>query len=236
LDYAFNALAEYSPNDFERALENAETRKILQVPHAVYRCPADVTSPLLNIGRSFVLSSGEDAPLALASYVAANGSQDLTASGRDGAANGMFCAGDGLTLARVRDGLSNTVMLGERAWSRKNWNWYHGRAAVAFGARSVRERSYYGLADTMATGRYRLNFEAVAQPDGLGQSYIRRGFSSNHAGGALFAFGDGSVRFISESMDNDMDPKTQHTRTDRVDSNWERLLSRNDGEAVDIDF
>lgn len=236
LNYAYNVLESSSPADLEGAFQQPQARKILESPYSVYRCPSDVTAPLLNIGRSFELSTGENAPIALSNYVAANGSTDLMAGGGVGEANGVFFVNSSLKVSSILDGSSNTIMLGERAWRRKNWDWYNSRAAVIFGVRSIREQSFYGVGDAMAAGRFRINFEAVAQPDGLGQSYIRRGFSSNHVGGAQFARADGSVLYLSQMMDNDIDPETQTARTEQVDSVWERLLSRNDGQEIDLDF
>ena len=54
------------------------------------------------------------------------------------------------------------------------------------------------------------------------------GYSSQHPGGALFAMGDGSVKFISDSIEsrigNMNDPTTW--------GSYQRLGARNDGEEV----
>ena len=59
-------------------------------------------------------------------------------------------------------------------------------------------------------------------PDGLHNVWnwqISNGYKSNHSGGANFAFGDGSVRFISQTIDH---------------ATYIKLGVRNDGQPVDL--
>lgn len=86
----------------------------------------------------------------------------------------------------ITDGLSNTVLLGER------------RFIQGSGPLPSSSSSWSGL----VTGHS--NFSYVAVPylaPGSGSTINRGGFSSLHAGGANLALADGSVRFFSESMD-----------------------------------
>ncbi len=60
----------------------------------------------------------------------------------------------------------------------------------------------------------------------------RRGFSSQHPGGAQFALADGSVRFISETIQTaGYDANGQNTGG-TVDSTYEYLLAIGDGNPV----
>lgn len=223
-DRAHDALINIAPNDLTLNFYS-ESRKILEAPFAAFRCPSDVTAPWQNIGRSFDVANVELAHVGLANYVGNNGSGELATN-----SNGLFFRDSRLKFGHITDGSSNTVFLGERAWERySGWTKLEARAALTLGVRSSQGNSYYGLADTLAAGRYRPNFNAVRQSNGLGESYVRRGFSSNHPGRSQFVFADGSVRSIVDSVDFDMDQETQLARTIEVDSLWEQLLSRNDG-------
>ena len=122
----------------------------------------------------------------------------------------------------------------ERAWIRGNSE--QPRAAIALAIRSQQGNSFVGLADSLAAGRYKMNFNAVNHSSGLGQSFIRRGYSSNHPGGANFCFADGSIRFLADNIDADMDSQTQTTKTPEPDSLWEQMLSISDGQELPEDF
>jgi type II secretory pathway pseudopilin PulG len=223
----YSALAATNSNDLGGALEQEPTRLLLRTPRVVWRCQSDTSAPILNYRRPFELGDGEFTPMALSNYVAVAGSHDVSAYG-----NGMFYLNSTTKYADVTDGMSNTLMIGERSWTRGVWLQYQGYAATAYGVRSARERSHRGLADALGGGRVRINFSATSQSHGLGQSYVRRGFSSNHPGGVLFALADGSVQFVASDVDADIDPQTQCARTPEVDSVFERWLCRNDGQSV----
>jgi len=87
----------------------------------------------------------------------------------------------------ITDGLSQTILLGER------------RFISSSGSLPSSSSSWAGL----ITGNS--NFSYVATPyiaPGVGSRINRGGFSSLHAGGANVALADGAVRFLSESLDD----------------------------------
>ena len=111
-----------------------------------------------------------------------------------GQANGIFYFYSKTTISSITDGTSNTMLMGEYAWGKANsgeevcWGWW----------------SSGNYADTLYTTLYPLNpFNKV--PDGGTGSGINADVdvsaaSSFHPGGANFAFCDGSVKFIKDSI------------------------------------
>lgn len=130
--------------------------------------------------------------------------------------SGMFFPNSGISLTNVRDGTSQSIMLGEQAYvglrrvytpikkshgGPLHWTW----------ASAIRGHPRHpALFSTAATfdpindpGEWPEGIERVREIGGALRGYgqQQRGFSSWHAGGANFAFADGSVRFLNETMD-----------------------------------
>jgi prepilin-type processing-associated H-X9-DG protein len=79
----------------------------------------------------------------------------------------------------------------------------------------------------MGVGRFGINRPGLDPTTANPSARCARSFSSNHAGGAQFLLGDGSVRFISENIQLDPDP----TDANR-DFVFQNLLNRNDGNPL----
>ncbi len=82
-------------------------------------------------------------------------------------------------------------------------------------------------------------FQALGIPYwGINQTVVNwqhqnRGFSSLHPGGVQFALCDGSVRFISDTIDFRANSISGMTNPNQgVDSTLERFLSKNDGQPI----
>lgn len=227
-----------SKTDLAHAMDTPSLLAVMQTPLAVYRCPTE-TGPPTNEERPIGNSTGVESPLASSTYVGVNGSSELRRDSGDltvgstNVANGIFYRIKGTKTKEISDGLSNTLIVGERAWetTQSNENGIvTGRAGVVFGIRGVREASEEGLADSMGCGRYRMN--ASNLPDA---KYHRRSFSSQHPGGAHFGVADGSARFIVDSIDGDFGADDVGLDV-AVDSPYEALLGKNDGVTTSADF
>ncbi len=220
-----------------QAVDIPASLQAMQQPLQAFRCPSDI-GPGLNTNRGFIgITTTATQPLALSSYVGVNSSGELRRSpgNASGAANGIFYMNSNVGFRDIPDGTSNTAIVGERCWS-LHTNAQGSQtlnAGSVFGTRGTRQNSEKGLADAMGCGRYKLNFTAFWPTPNGSQATARRVFGSYHTGGAHFVLGDGAVRFISENIDADMNQSNQTLVTDSViDSTWERLLARNDGQPI----
>jgi prepilin-type processing-associated H-X9-DG protein len=153
-------------------------------PLKVYRCPSDPGEPtfgLADVNNPMTLL----ATLATGNYVGVFGTTELEdceglAPGVPCLGNGSFSHMQGIRMADFLDGTSNTLLIGERA-SRLGYSTWTG---VVPGGDEAMAR-ILGIAD------HPPNSQSVHLDD----------FTSEHPAGTNFAFADGSVRLIIETID-----------------------------------
>ncbi len=222
---------------------------------AMYRCPSDVGPPLNEYAWSNnnttldptlrsanVMSPAINISIATSNYVGIHhhaahfGSDWNNATANDGDLHthtGVFGMNTRTSFNRIEDGLSNTILVGERAFdSGKNVTvalnanngfgnslWY---AATWAGTSRVWHDDC--IDDVLATGRAPIN----ANPNIYQKDWRQQGLSSLHKGGCQVVLGDGAVRFLSENIEFVVN---NFNNTSDVDSIYERLMSRNDGQV-----
>ncbi|QDV68568.1 hypothetical protein Poly24_22780 [Rosistilla carotiformis] len=215
--------------------DNATTRAAMANPISAYRCPSDIAPETNN---ECPMASQRTAT---SNYIGVHTSDYwLDQACSDSQQRGGCFYGEGVVKFRdVLDGLSNTLMVGERKWQTrdKNGQVETSGAAHAFGI--VRwddwHRGYiYGI------GVYRQNMDGLDFLNGS-TNRTKQGFSSFHPGGAQWVLADGSVTFLANTIDAHFDsrgvqadPTGSVTDTTRrvIDTVWERLLARADGQPV----
>jgi prepilin-type N-terminal cleavage/methylation domain-containing protein/prepilin-type processing-associated H-X9-DG protein len=165
----------------------------IQTMVKAYLCPSDIYLP-----SAFPVPDGFGNTICLAapsSYAACTGGDESGTT--DFAGQGIFYRNSQTRLTDITDGTSNTIMIGERAWSNANGVW-----AGAISGGVIRRGQYnpcqpvvpgaWYPAATMVLAHSHLN-NAMSDPDG---SAGMDDFSSRHTGGSNFVFADGSVRFL----------------------------------------
>ncbi|MFW5693241.1 MAG: DUF1559 domain-containing protein [Thermoguttaceae bacterium] len=104
------------------------------------------------------------------------------------AEGGAILKTQGVPFADIRDGLSNTLMVGEIAWD--------GASVYRTFTRGCQETGCYSCGSTKNV-EYGLNVFAYSE---YARDFNDVSFGSHHPGGAQFVRCDGSVVFVSESV------------------------------------
>jgi len=117
--------------------------------------------------------------------------------------DGVMYPGSRTTFRMILDGTSNTLVIGERQYA--YWDWMSGATRVGDPPTSI-------CMDAAKNVRYPVNADPwqfgffvgdTRAPAGAPKTMLLNDtqFGSEHAGGAQFAFADGSVRMLSETID-----------------------------------
>jgi prepilin-type processing-associated H-X9-DG protein len=105
--------------------------------------------------------------------------------------NGVFFLNSQVDYDQITDGTAHTIFIGEKILEREpnlDLGWMSGTRA------SLRNTGRAINADKQPAGRAPSPVVAASDPLTVG------GFGSHHPGGASFAFGDGHVGFMAQSV------------------------------------
>ncbi len=211
---------------------------LLQQDIPGYLCPSDAEQSQAKQERHFgggwgtaAGSRGNWQP-GLTNYISNRGVRDQPQAETD--TYGMFMENRTIRLGDVTDGTSNTFLVGERDSK-------FGRAGAWAGVRNPRGAGTRGIYTATANVRPPLNSTDPPYAWGSANRGAGAGFSSLHTGGATFVLVDGSVHFISESIEWRADSTPSGNVYDPIPVEaahgvYQRLGRRNDGFVLTIDF
>lgn len=174
---------------------------LLQTHVPSFTCPSDSNRnfPLVHNNRHWGGGKGTAAGgwgnwlPALTNYMSSRGTRNNNQINTNNDTHGMFMGILSTRLRDVSDGTSNTFLIGERdSQLCRSGTWIGVRNPRGNGTRGF----YYN------TGNVRVLLNAPDPPYAWNsRSGCSEGFSSLHPGGAQFALVDGSVRFISDTIE-----------------------------------
>ena len=184
-------------NSGDTSIQQQQNTEVARTPLPAFRCPSDIAPRQQNIHAAGSVAAIRDPGQATTSYVASIGSyQNYAVAPHQTRRNGFFNRDSNIRFADATDGLSNTVVLGEVSWG-----------APATTGRSTNQR-LYGRQDAnglpgnspalMRSGERKMNPPPCT--GGIPAALCNQAFHSYHSGGAHFVLGDGSVRFVSDTI------------------------------------
>jgi prepilin-type N-terminal cleavage/methylation domain-containing protein len=195
--------------DCATAVGNATKMAAMTRRAPPFLCASDATRTAgTNASLRFKRQDGSDVTtsMAMSNYVAANHSNDIMRVG-----DGMFFMDSQSNSAKIADGLSKTIALGERTYLLRNgvtgvdpdqgysYNGFLSPfAGCVYCVRGTRQQSSFGIRDGLGSALMGINEPSVLM--GSSDSRASRGFSSYHGPGAQFTMADGSVRYLSETV------------------------------------
>jgi prepilin-type N-terminal cleavage/methylation domain-containing protein/prepilin-type processing-associated H-X9-DG protein len=197
----------YDAVNFSRSIYASANYTVFGTGLNVLWCPSD--SKIQRAVKYVFYEPPLEAPVRFTSYAGCTGVynpepwlyQDPLNPKRIAQMNGLFIVQSSIRLSDITDGTSSTLLLGERAHGYLSgdtldyWHWWADCTAV----------------DTRFWTMFPINpFKKLEDtPESVVGGPYTSSASSFHSGGAQFAFADGSVRFLKDTIDSwEIDPST----------------------------
>ena len=191
----------YNAVNFVLPVEGLQNSTVVRSILSTYMCPSDPIP-----GGPFGVTDTSGNVLALmgpTSYAACVGNDfadSTTGLNNNGLGNGVLFRNSGIPIAGILDGTSQTITIGERAWSINSGPWAGVVTNGVIGRGPAnpcpRTGALYYLAASMVQAHCNV-LNTDTDPDGGIDD-----FSSRHPGGANFVFADGSVHFLKSVLRN----------------------------------
>ncbi|QDT63877.1 DUF1559 domain-containing protein [Calycomorphotria hydatis] len=154
--------------------------------------------------------------------------------------DGVFGVWSRTRIRDITDGTSNTILVGEKAYGRvlrdSDRSLSLGGTAHVAGVSRGSEpwgNAYWG-AVAMVGINPNADFDGSNTITDIELFNARHMYQSLHVGGSQFLFADGSVHFLGETIDQNLDSGTQRVpaSASTIDSVLEYLMSKADGNVV----
>jgi prepilin-type processing-associated H-X9-DG protein len=224
----------YNAANIILAVESPTNTTVVQSSLNAYNCPSDpITVGTFTVSNASGTALASVSPTSYAACVGNDATDSTTGLNNDGIGNGVMFRNSKIRLADITDGSSQTILVGERAWSINNGTW---TGAVANGV--IRRGpanpcpttgAPFYLAATLVQAHCNV-LNTITDPDGGLDDY-----SSRHPGGANMLFGDGSVRFLKSVLANNgtnPDGSTNYSPASKI---LQALGTRSGGEVLGAD-
>ncbi|WP_020474378.1 DUF1559 domain-containing protein [Zavarzinella formosa] len=179
-------------------------------PLSVFRCPSDQPKG----GDTFTIVDASGAALctvAYGNYVGVGGTEEVT--GKPDTGNGVLYRNSQVRIADILDGSSNTIFAGERQSTRSPMTTWVGAVTGCVNPPVATGYDNEGPPTLILTNT---GYAADARVPNNPLDHVED-TSSRHPSGVMFLYGDGSVRFLRQTLN----PKT-----------WEALGTRAGGEVL----
>ncbi|MEX2140432.1 MAG: DUF1559 domain-containing protein [Pirellulales bacterium] len=199
--------------------------EVMETPITMFTCPTNGHQFYVNdIFQKLGLPIGDT--FATTDYIYSHGATDAWCiAGYPRTEIGVFTIGAGVRPAMIVDGLSRTIAMGEAAggewWpvcvgkgcSERNaeglnasYPWIIGNLSADFMAPYISTSNYGSTVEPMNKRPVTNTMLTVSRLDDCrsslaGGPHLTSNFRGDHTGGVVFLFCDGSVRFLSESVD-----------------------------------